>query len=120
MDPHAPYLPPAPYERMFYHGNETDKRNQSMAPVMSFKPFCDFFASWMPPGITDKEYMIAQYDGAVAYMDAAIRAIFTAIEARGLATTPSSSSTATTARRSTTTSATSITTACTSRRWWCR
>ena len=85
MDPHAPYLPPAPYERMFYHGNETDKRNQSMAPVMSFKPFCDFFASWMPPGITDKEYVIAQYDGAVAYMDAAIRAIFTAIEVRDLA-----------------------------------
>jgi arylsulfatase A-like enzyme len=70
---------------MFYHGNETDKRNRSMDPVMGFKPFCDFFASWMPPGITDKEYVIAQYDGAVAYMDAAIRTIFTAIEARGLA-----------------------------------
>ena len=25
MDPHAPYLPPEPYERMFYHGNETDQ-----------------------------------------------------------------------------------------------
>ena len=23
MDPHSPYLPPGPYERMFYHGNET-------------------------------------------------------------------------------------------------
>ena len=22
MDPHSPYLPPAPFERMFYHGNE--------------------------------------------------------------------------------------------------
>jgi arylsulfatase A-like enzyme len=39
----------------------------------------------MPPGITDKDYVIAQYDGAVAYMDAAIRSIFTALEARGLA-----------------------------------
>jgi arylsulfatase A-like enzyme len=80
MDPHAPYLPPEPYERMFYHGNETDPKNKSMEPVMSFKPFRDFFASWMPPGITDKEYVIAQYDGAVAYMDAAIRTIFTALE----------------------------------------
>ncbi|WP_309711301.1 sulfatase-like hydrolase/transferase, partial [Armatimonas sp.] len=35
MDPHAPYLPPAPYERMFYHGNETDPSNPSMEPVMS-------------------------------------------------------------------------------------
>ncbi|WP_298983447.1 sulfatase family protein [Caldilinea sp.] len=84
MDPHAPYLPPEPFERMFYHGNECDKRNKSMEPVMAFKPFRDFFASWMPPGITDKDYVIAQYDGAIAYMDAAIRSIFTAIEALGL------------------------------------
>jgi len=81
MDPHAPYLPPAPFERMFYHGDECDPKNRSMEPVMAFKPFRDFFASWMPPGITDKDYVIAQYDGAVAYMDSSIRAIFTALEA---------------------------------------
>jgi arylsulfatase A-like enzyme len=84
MDPHAPYLPPEPYERMFYHGNESDPENHSMDPVMAFKPFRDFFASWMPPGISDKEYVIAQYDGAVAYMDAAIQTILTALEARGI------------------------------------
>ncbi len=84
MDPHAPYLPPEPFERMFYHGNECDPRNKSMEPVMSFKPFRDFFASWMPPGITDKDYVIAQYDGAIAYMDAAIRSIFTALESHGI------------------------------------
>jgi arylsulfatase A-like enzyme len=84
MDPHAPYLPPAPYERMFYHGNESDPSNKSMEPVMAFKPFCDFFASWMPPGISDKDYVIAQYDGSVAYMDAAIQTVFTALEAHGI------------------------------------
>jgi arylsulfatase A-like enzyme len=84
MDPHAPYLPPTPYERIFYYGNESDPSNPSMEPVMSFKPFCDFFASWMPPGISDKEYVIAQYDGAVAYMDACIQTIFTALEAHGI------------------------------------
>jgi arylsulfatase A-like enzyme len=84
MDPHAPYLAPQPFERMFYHGNETDPDNHSMDPVMSFKPFCDFFASWMPPGISDKEYVIAQYDGEVAYMDAAMQTIFTALETKGL------------------------------------
>ena len=84
MDPHAPYLPPAPYERMFYHGNECDPKNKTMQPVMAFKPFCDFFASWMPPGISDKDYVIAQYDGAVAYMDAAIQTIFNALEAKGI------------------------------------
>ncbi|NUQ71090.1 MAG: sulfatase [Chthonomonadales bacterium] len=84
MDPHSPYLPPAPFERMFYHGDECDPTNRSMDPVMSFKPFCDYFAAWMPPGISDKDYVIAQYDGAVAYMDSAIQTLFTALEARGI------------------------------------
>ena len=72
MDPHSPYLPPAPFERMFYGGNECDPDNKSLEPVYAFKPFCDYFASWLPPGCTDKDYVIAQYDGAVAYMDACI------------------------------------------------
>jgi arylsulfatase A-like enzyme len=84
MDPHAPYLPPEPYEQMFYHGDETDPNNASMEPVMAFKPFRDFFATWMPPGITDKDYVIAQYDGAIAYMDACIQSIFTTLEAQGI------------------------------------
>ena len=79
MDPHAPYLPPAPFERMFYSGNELDPKNKSMDPVFSFKPFCDFFAEWMPPGVTDRHYIDAQYDGAIAYMDACIQRIITRI-----------------------------------------
>ena len=27
MDPHSPYMPLAPYDRMFYHGNECDPRD---------------------------------------------------------------------------------------------
>jgi arylsulfatase A-like enzyme len=84
MDPHAPYLPPGQFERMFYHGNECDPANESMKPVMTFKPFCDFFGSWMPPAISDKDYVIAQYDGEVAYMDSCIQTIFTALEALGV------------------------------------
>jgi arylsulfatase A-like enzyme len=84
MEPHAPYLPPEPYERMFYHGDECDPNNDSMKLVFSFKPFRDFFASWMPPGITDKDYVIAQYDGAIAYMDACIQTILTYLEAQGV------------------------------------
>lgn len=84
MDPHAPYLPPAPYERMFYHGDECDPSNRSMEPVFAFKPFRDFLASWLPPGTSDKDYVIAQYDGAIAYMDAAIQSVFTALESHGI------------------------------------
>ena len=84
MDPHAPYLPPRPFERMFYGGNELDPANKSMDPVFSFKPFCDFFATWMPPGVTDKDYIVAQYDGEAAYLDACVQNIFSQITALGL------------------------------------
>ena len=80
MDPHAPYLPPAPFERMFFSGNEFDPKNKSMEPEFNFKPFCDFFAGWMPPGVTDRHYIDAQYDGAIAYMDACIQRIITRVE----------------------------------------
>ena len=84
MDPHAPYLPPEPFERMFYHGNETDPKNKSMKPVLAFKPFRDFFRSWMPPGISDKDYVVAQYDGAVAYLDSCLQTLFEQLDARGV------------------------------------
>ena len=84
MDPHSPYLPPHPFERIFYAGDEFDPDNRSMDPVFAFKPFADYFATWMPPGVTDKDYIIAQYDGAVAYMDACIRNIFAQVSALGL------------------------------------
>ena len=85
MDPHSPYLPPAPYNRMFYHGDEFDPTNSSMKPVFDFKPFKDYFMSWMPPGLTDKDYVIAQYDGALAYMDACLARIFLQLEELGIA-----------------------------------
>ena len=84
MDPHTPYLPPWPFERIFYGGNETAEGDTSMDPVWEFKPFRDYFGSWLPAGITDKEYVNAQYDGAVAYMDACIQSIFTLASTLGL------------------------------------
>lgn len=84
MDPHAPYLPPLPFERMFYGGNECDPDNHGLDKLYDFKPFRDFHASWFPPGCTDPEYVIAQYDGEVAYMDACIANIFATLESLGL------------------------------------
>ena len=84
MDPHSPYLPPRPFERAFYDGNECAKSNHSLDSVRAFKPFCDYFVSWFPPGCTDKDYIIAQYDGAVAYMDACISNIFMTLQSLGI------------------------------------
>jgi arylsulfatase A-like enzyme len=84
MDPHSPYLPPLPFERMFYGGDEFDPDNHSLDPVMTFAPFCDYFASWFPPHCKDKDYIIAQYDGAVAYMDACIANIMATVKTLGI------------------------------------
>jgi arylsulfatase A-like enzyme len=84
MDPHSPYMPPPPFDRLFYQGNAFDPANRSMQPVFDFLPFRDYFRTWMPPGLTDKDYVIAQYDGAVAYMDTCIQQIFEKLEALGL------------------------------------
>ncbi|WEG11060.1 sulfatase [Pullulanibacillus sp. KACC 23026] len=84
MDPHSPYLPPAPFERMFYEGDEFDSDNESLKEMYNFKPFADFLKSWIPEGCTDANYVNAQYDGAVAYMDACIQSIFTSIDELGI------------------------------------
>ena len=84
MDPHSPYLPPEPFRRIFYQNNEFDPANRSLEPVYQFKPFCDYFYSWFPEGCTDKDYVVAQYAGEVAYMDACIQSLLTKLEDLGL------------------------------------
>jgi arylsulfatase A-like enzyme len=84
MDPHAPYLPPPPFDTMFYSGDPCDPTlPDTMGPVRDFKPFRDFHLSWMPPGIRDIAHVIAQYDGELAYMDACIARIFTRLQELG-------------------------------------
>jgi len=83
MDPHSPYLPPPPYDTLFYSKDPCDRKNRSMKPVFAFKPFADFFKSWMPPGCTDKDYVIAAYDGALAYMDACCQCILQRLDDLG-------------------------------------
>jgi arylsulfatase A-like enzyme len=85
MDTHSPYLPPRPFERLFYDRDEYDPANRSLDPVYAFKPFCDYFRSWFPPDCTDRDYIIAQYDGAMAYMDACIGNLFASLTSLGIA-----------------------------------
>ncbi len=85
MDPHAPYLPPEPFAKLFYSKDAADPNlPDTMAPVRDFKPFCDFHLSWMPPGIRDMDYVGAAYDSAVAYMDSGIQHLFNRIDELGL------------------------------------
>jgi arylsulfatase A-like enzyme len=85
MDPHSPYLPPAPFDRMFYSKDPCDPAKDSLKPVFDFAPFADYFRSWVPEGVTDADYVTAQYDGAIAYMDACIQRLLTRIDELGIA-----------------------------------
>lgn len=84
MDPHSPYYTTSPYDRLFYEDNEFDPKNDSLRDCYSFRPFRDYFLSWFPEGCTDAEYIVAQYDGAVAYMDACINRILVHLKTLGL------------------------------------
>ncbi|HEV2124634.1 MAG TPA: sulfatase-like hydrolase/transferase, partial [Chloroflexota bacterium] len=82
-DPHTPYLPPAPFNRMFYTGNEKDPSNRSMDPVFAFEPFTNYFQRWMG-GVTDIEFPKAQFDAEIAYVDAALGHVFNHLDVLGL------------------------------------
>lgn len=82
-DPHTPYLPPAPFDRMFYSGDEKDPRHRSMEPVWQSPWFAHYFEEWLP-GVTDIEYVRAQYDASVAYSDACVGRVLQGLERRGM------------------------------------
>jgi arylsulfatase A-like enzyme len=82
-DPHTPYLPPPPFDRMFYRGNEKDPGNDSMDALWSFENFSRYFAEWMP-GVTDIEFPKAQYDAEIAYMDACLASVLTRMDELGV------------------------------------
>ncbi len=84
MDPHSPYYAPKPFDRLFYGKDEFDRNNNSLKPVYEFKPFRDYFLTWFSEGCTDAEYIIAQYDGSVAYMDACIHQVLEKLHASGV------------------------------------
>ena len=80
MDPHSPYLPPEPFSSLFYQRDPCDPAVESMREPLAFRPFADYFRTWLPPGTTDADFVLAQYDGAIAYMDACIQQVLTRLD----------------------------------------
>ena len=97
-DPHWPYYPPPPYDRMFYAGDEHNSANTSLTKFHEHP----WWTSRMSGGggmrdpreqahidlvrdVTDLQFLIALFDGEIAYMDAMIGRVLSALEARGLA-----------------------------------
>lgn len=82
-DPHTPYLPPAPFSRMFYGGDERDPGNDSMAPLFACPRFGPYFRRWLD-GVTDIEFPKAEYDASIRYMDTCLQHLFQRLADSGL------------------------------------
>jgi len=78
VDAHHPYMPPAPYDAMF-PGRDTAQRTDLEQRLID-----DFTHG--KPSITprEREHLISQYDGAIAYEDAQIDRVIGALRARGV------------------------------------
>ena len=84
MDTHTPYLPPVPFQDMFFQGDAFDPNDKRMQKVYDFKPFGDYIGSWLPEGLTNPDYVIAQYDASMAYLDTCVNAILEKMKALGI------------------------------------
>ena len=75
-DAHGPYLPPAPYDKMF------DPRGRPN----NYSPLHRFLGRPSPTGLAAPivEREIAQYDGALAYLDHELGELFAELDRRGI------------------------------------
>lgn len=81
FDPHGPYEPPPPWDTAFYEGDPRDPAHESMAQVSGVAPYLEPSLA----GITDVDWVLAQYQGEVSYADAQIGRLRSFLEERGLA-----------------------------------
>jgi len=88
-DPHTPYDPPVPFDRMFYEGDPYDPGHTSMEPVEAEEPFKSWIENdaWQLRGIKgarDAEFVKAQYDAEVAYTDVCVAHLLTRLRELGI------------------------------------
>lgn len=87
VDVHTPYRPPPPYDRLYYDGDERDPHQRSMDNIWGLLPFHmsdhPYFRTWLA-GVRDVDWVIAQYQGAITYVDDQIGRLMDGLEARGL------------------------------------
>ncbi|MDD5553340.1 MAG: sulfatase [Candidatus Omnitrophica bacterium] len=82
--PHAPYRPPSPYKDMFI--KDIHRKPLESVPISVEEFNGDGFIplSSAENNITDPNYYIARYDGAIAYADAQVGRLLGGLKDRGL------------------------------------
>jgi len=85
-DPHSLYFPPEKYRRLFYNKDECDPENRSLDVLKSqpIWPFTKGHLDAIKKGVTDIEYVIAQYDGEIRYSDDNVRNLVGLLENLGI------------------------------------
>ena len=81
FDPHGPYAPPEPWDEAYYHGNPRDPANTSMSLVHNV-------AEYLRPslaGITDVNWVRAQYSGEISYADSQLGRLLDWLDSSGRA-----------------------------------
>ncbi len=76
FDAHGPYTPPPPYDTRYYSGDPRDPAHTSMLGVSGYAPYL----AKSLEGITDLEYVLAQYRGEVSYADAQLGRLMDALD----------------------------------------
>ncbi len=87
VDVHTPYRPPPPYDRFYYDDDERDPAKRSLARIWPLLPLNmsdhPSFRAWLE-GITDVDWVLAQYQGAVTYVDDEIGRLLDTLDTRGV------------------------------------
>ncbi|UCH35527.1 MAG: sulfatase [Armatimonadota bacterium] len=82
-EPHTPYLPPARYRGLFYDGDPTDPKHDTLAAIYR-QPFGEWWLeSWFsqfPQPLRDAEYIVAMYDGEIRYADDGVGELLAALD----------------------------------------
>ncbi len=84
LDTHTPYLPPPPYDRLFYPGEpgrEFDPVPDPLGPRLARSIIPLYQRSWIGFA-ADPEWVVAQYDGAIRYFDSWLQVLVEAFERR--------------------------------------
>lgn len=86
-DVHSPYAPPAPFDRMYYHGDEKAPGEPVLAFLRSAKNRTDKRNDWnyrWLEGVTDLQFGVRQYAAGVSYVDMHVGRVLESLRRAGL------------------------------------
>ncbi len=86
-DVHSPYAPPAPFDRMYYEGNEKAPGEPVLTFLRSAKNRTDKRNDWnyrWLEGVTDLQFGVRQYAAGVSYADMHVGRVLEALRRAGL------------------------------------